>query len=129
MSLERKALQAVVAITAVIPVSGGLVGAIEGVRGQSAALDSHYRYLSGLLLGIGLLFWSLVPGIERRTWAFRALTFVVVVGGLARLYAYEQRGDPGALRWALATELLITPALCLWQARVAAKAAPESPTT
>ena len=122
MSIERRALQAVVAITAVIPVSGGLVGAIEGVRGQSAALDSHYRYLSGLLLGIGLLFWSLVPGIERRTWAFRALTFVVVVGGLARLYAYAQRGDPGAMHWALVTELLITPALCLWQARVAAKA-------
>ena len=124
MSLERKALQAAVAITGVIPVSAGLVGAIQGARGFPAPLDSHYRYLGGLLLGIGLVFWSLIPGIERRTWGFRALTFVVVVGGLARLYAFTQRGDPGAMRWALVTELLITPGLCLWQARVAAKASP-----
>ena len=68
------------------------------------------------------MFWSLIPGIERRTWAFRALTFVVVIGGLARLYAYAQRGDPGAMRGALAMELLVTPALCLWQARIAAQA-------
>ena len=122
MSLERKALQAAVALAALVPVTAGALGVIAGARGQPASFDSHFRYLSGLLLGLGLVFWSLVPGVERRTWAFRALTFVVVIGGLARLYAYAQRGDPGAMRGALAMELLVTPALCLWQARIAAQA-------
>ena len=123
MSFERRALQAAVALAALVPVTAGALGVIAGARGEPASFDSHFRYLSGLLLGLGLVFWSLVPGIERRTWAFRALTFVVVVGGLARLYAYAQRGDPGAMRWALLMELGVTPALCLWQARVARAAA------
>jgi hypothetical protein len=32
--------------------------------------DSHLRYLSGLLLGIGLCFWSTVPRIEAKTARF-----------------------------------------------------------
>ena len=121
---ERKALQAAVAIAALVPVTAGAAGVIFGARGQAAAADSHFRYLSGILLGIGLVFWWMVPHIERRTAIFRALTVLVVVGGLARLYAFARRGDPGAMHWALAMELIVTPALCLWQARVAAKAFP-----
>ena len=45
---------------------------------------THLGYLSGLLLGIGLGFWSLVPGIERQGRAFSLLAAIVVVGGLAR---------------------------------------------
>ena len=129
MSVERRVLQAAVALAAAVPVMAGALGVIVGARGQSVAFDSHYRYLSGLLLGLGLVFWSLIPGIERRTTLFRALTFVVVVGGLARLFAYAERGDPGAMRWALAMELIVTPALCLWQARVAAKTQSDLATT
>ena len=28
------------------------------------SVASHYRYLSGILFAIGLLFWSTIPGIE-----------------------------------------------------------------
>ena len=123
MWIERRALQTAVALAALVPVSAGGLGVITGTAHESAGFDSHFRYLSGLLLGIGLLFWSMVPAIERRTEAFRVLTFVVVAGGLARLYAYAQRGDPGTMRLALVMELLITPALCVWQSRVAGQAA------
>jgi len=126
ISLERRALQASVAIAAMVPVAAGGAGVIVGARGRSAAFDSQYRYLSGLLLALGLVFWSLIPWIERRTAVVRALTFLVVVGGLARLYAFSQHGDPGVMRWALVMELVVTPALCVWQARVSTKSYPTS---
>jgi hypothetical protein len=50
------------------------------------------------------------------------LTFVVFVGGLARLAGLFLAGDPGPIRWALVMELIIAPLFCLWQARIAAAA-------
>ena len=124
---ETRLLQVAVAIAAIVPVSAGALGVLRGSPDEAAAFDSHFRYLSGLLLGLGLLFWSLVPRIEHHTAVVRALTIVVLVGGLARLYAVSDRGDPGPMRFALVMELVVTPALCLWQARVARRiAAPQS---
>ena len=107
------------ALAALVPVTAGISGVISGASRDPAAFDSHYRYLSGLLLGLGLMFASLVPAIERRGELFRALTFVVFTGGLTRLLAYGLRGDPGVMRYALVMELLVTPSLCVWQARLA----------
>jgi hypothetical protein len=88
----------------------------------TVSLDSHFRYLSGLLLGIGLAFWGLIPGIADRGHAFRLLTFLVVVGGLGRLIALVVVGVPSApMLAALGMELVVTPLLCLWQGRVAAR--------
>ena len=124
---ERKLLQQAVGILALVPVSAGLFGVIfgpEGLLGDrvSVSADSHFRYLSGLLTGIGLLFWSCVPGIEGKTRLFRFLTLVVVLGGLARLLGLYLTGLPSlAMLGALAMELVATPLLCLWQARIAAR--------
>lgn len=124
---ERRALQRAVAVVAVIPVAGGLYGVLFGVNGltsgvDSVSTDSHFRYLSGLLMGIGILFWSCVPDIARRTRLFRFLTLVVVLGGLARLLGLYLTGLPSlTMLAALGVELGVTPALCLWQARVAAQ--------
>ncbi len=116
----KRALQAAIAIGGVVPVSAGLSGAILGAGFAGAAagadLDSHFRYLSGLLLGIGLAFWSTIPGIEREGALFRVLTAIVFVGGLARLYGVFVHGLPGyPMIFGLAMELLVTPLLCLWQ--------------
>lgn len=93
---------------------------VAGLPGDAAA-DSHFRYLSGLLLGIGLGFWSTIPALPRQTPRFRVLTAVVVLGGLARLLALPVQGWPGApMGAALVMELGVTPLLCLWQGRVAA---------
>ncbi|GEP05941.1 DUF4345 domain-containing protein [Methylobacterium oxalidis] len=125
MNGERRALQRVVAVAALIPVSAGLYGVLFGVNGiaggvESVSADSHFRYLSGLLTGIGLLFWSCVPGIEGKTRLFRFLTLVVVLGGLARLLGLYLTGLPSlTMLAALGVELVLTPLLCLWQARVA----------
>ncbi|MBO1020640.1 MULTISPECIES: DUF4345 domain-containing protein [unclassified Methylobacterium] len=127
---EREALQRVVAVAAIIPVASGLFGilfGLGGVGGNSLAqisADSHFRYLSGLLMGIGILFWSCVPAIEAKSRLFRFLTLVVALGGLARLLGLYLTGLPSAVMLgALIMELVVTPLLCLWQMRVAGKAA------
>ena len=121
--MERRLLQIVILLAGLVPVLGGGAGAILGEKAfgpwAGAGEDSHIRYLSGLLLGIGLMFWSCVPTIERRGQTVRLLTVVVVTGGMARLAGVFLAGDPGRMRWALVMELGVTPLLCLWQARVA----------
>jgi len=76
--------------------------------------------LSGLLLGIGILFLSTVPRIERATGRFRLLALIVVIGGLSRLSGVLLSRDADlSTLFALAMELGMTPALVLWQAREA----------
>ena len=121
---ERWYLQRTVAFLALVPVSAGLFGVLFGpaLTGDqvSVSADSHFRYLSGLLLGIGLLFWSTTPAIEEKTGRFRLLTLLVVIGGLARLMGLLLTGIPSLYMLAsLALELVITPILALWQTRVA----------
>jgi len=118
-------LRLAVAGGGLVPVAAGLGGMVLGPAmlgaGAPLALDSHFRYLSGLLLAIGLGFWSTIPRIAQHSARFRLLTLVVVCGGLGRLYGMLTHGMPGLpMRAALAMELVITPLLCLWQARIAA---------
>jgi len=121
---ESLALRIAVALAGCVPVFAGGGGAVFGhtMLGApwDAAADSHMRYLSGLLLGIGLGFWSTIPAVEHHTARFRLLTLIVVLGGLARLLGLGVVGWPGtAMAAALVMELVVTPVLCLWQARVA----------
>jgi uncharacterized membrane protein YfcA len=126
---ERLWLQIVVALGGLVPVGAGLGGILMGPRlaGAFAApvpLDSHFRYLSGLLLAIGIGFWSTIPHIERQSARFRLLTALVVVGGLGRLVSLFELGPPDApMVFGQAMELLVTPALAFWQARLARAAA------
>lgn len=121
---ERRFLQVAVAIGGCVPVFAGGAGVLlgAGMTGDagSAALDSHVRYLSGLLLGIGLVFWWLIPRIEKPTPLVGLLTLVVFIGGLARLGGIVGHGaPPGSMLFGLAMELVITPLICLWQHRIA----------
>ncbi len=116
-------LRFAVGLAGCVPVAAGAGGAIFGLPVE-AAMDSHYRYLSGLLLGIGIAFWASIPSIEQNGTRFRVLTFVVVVGGLMRLLGLSLGEWPGwPMAATLVMELVVTPLLCLWQARVARRAA------
>lgn len=123
---EKRLLQAAIAVFGLIPVGAGLAGVLLGPEFAAAAaiadisLDSHFRYLSGLLLGIGFAFWSTIPAIERHAGRFRLLTLIVFIGGLARLWGLGDVGIPATpMLGGLTMELIGTPLLCLWQARVA----------
>jgi hypothetical protein len=124
--LSRRLLQAAIALGGCVPVFAGLAGILQGAAltadHTSPALDSHLRYLSGLLLAIGLAFWSTIPRIETHRPRFLLLTLIVVTGGLARLYGLLTHPLPPApMRAAAIMELLITPALCLWQRSLSAR--------
>ncbi|HEU0134446.1 MAG TPA: DUF4345 domain-containing protein [Allosphingosinicella sp.] len=130
MRIERTALQLAVALGCAVPLLAGGSGMIRGPAflsgvgvGVPADLDSHFRYLSGLLFAIGLAFASCIPGIERKTARFRLLAFLVFIGGLGRLLGLTSSGLPGTGHvFGLAMELGTVPLLVLWQARVASQA-------
>jgi hypothetical protein len=122
---ERRAFQAIVLIASVVPISAGVAGVLDGPRmlhgvaATSPDLESHYRYLSGLLLGIGLAFVACVADLDRRDQLYRALSLIVIVGGLARLLGFLVHGIPGrAHQYAIVMELVIVPALLLWHTRI-----------
>lgn len=124
MSAERRLLQFVVAIAGCVPVFAGLLGMIKGASmapdgADGLSLDSHVRYLSGLLFAIGLAFWFSIPRIETHGRRFRLLTAIVFVGGLARLAGLAHGVPSAPMVFGLGMELIVTPLLCLWQARVA----------
>jgi Domain of unknown function (DUF4345) len=122
---ERRLLQITVALLAVVPILTGLAGVLHGLEPLDAQAslsrdgDSHVHYLSGLLLAIGLGFWSTVPRIEAQGPRFRLLTVLVLVGGFARLYGVALAGLPAAaMVGGLMLELAVTPALALWRERL-----------
>ena len=130
MERERRLLQQSVAIVATIPVATGLYGVLFGqaLTGDAVSIsaESHFRYLSGLLLGIGLCFWSTLPSIEIHTGRVRLLTLLVVIGGLSRLIGLALTGLPSLfMLGGLIVELIVAPVLCLWQTRVANRYAEE----
>ncbi len=100
---ERRFLQLAVALACLVPISAGTAGVLNGPAmidgtpsGGMPDLQSHYRYLSGLLLGLGLAFAASIPTIERRSGLFLVLSSVIVIGGLARLSALFTHGMPGS---------------------------------
>jgi hypothetical protein len=130
MDRERKLLQQSVAIVAAIPVATGLYGVLFGqaLTGDAVSIsaESHFRFMSGLLLGIGLCFWSTLPAIEEKTNRFRLLTLLVVIGGLGRLVGLALTGLPSLFMvGGLIIELVVAPVLCLWQTRIANRYAEE----
>jgi hypothetical protein len=126
--IERRLLQIAIALACLVPLFAGGAGVLGGpamVKGIAAGeagidLDSHFRYLSGLLLGIGIGFAACIPAIEHRTAIFRTLGLIVILGGFARLSLVPSVGLPGPGHvFGLAMELGTVPLLVLWQGRVA----------
>lgn len=127
LAVERRLLQLAVALACLVPFSASLAGIAGGAawlaKGAVATdLDSHFRYLSGIFLGLGIAFASCIPAIERRGQRFRLLGAFVVAGGLARLVSLYDVGTPGGgMLFGFAMELGVVPLLMLWQARLAAR--------
>ncbi|TCH99757.1 DUF4345 domain-containing protein [Roseococcus sp. SYP-B2431] len=115
-------LRATIWLACSVPILAGLAGCVTGgaflgAAGPPAA-DSHIRYLSGLLLGIGVAFAWAAFDLERRAWVFEILAPIVALGGLARLLGLALAGPPPLPHLlALGMELVVTPALWLWVRR------------
>lgn len=124
---ERRLLQVAVALACTVPLAAGAMGVLQGPAmlrdisaGTNPDLESHFRYLSGLLLGVGLAFAASIPSIERRSELFVVLSAAVVIGGLARLFGLFGAAVPTvAHQLALVMELVVVPLLLAWQWRIA----------
>jgi hypothetical protein len=121
---EALFLQIVVSVLSAIPVSAGLAGVVCSWKFPGFALsnwpidvDSHFRFLSGIFLCVGVCFLTCVPNILRKTERFRLLSTLVFTGGLGRLLSLLVVGQPSAGHVVgLVFELVIVPLLVCWQA-------------
>lgn len=103
-------------IACLVPILGGGAGALFGVaalgEAGGAATGSHLRYLSGLLLGMGLCAFWCAGDLRRRGGVFSVLCAIFVLGGAARALGLAIEGVPP---WphllALGMELGVVPAL------------------
>ena len=125
--IEKRLLQAAIVLGGAFSLFFAGTSVIEGVDvlapGDPRAnvnLDSHFRYLSGIFLGVILAFYSCVPDIENKGPRFRLVGAFVVCGGLARLIGLLVYGVPGQGHlYGLGMELFVTPMMMLWQTRIA----------
>ena len=121
--MERRLLQFAIFIAGVVPIGLGLAGVAWGLRfvdpGNSASLDGAVRFLSGVLLAVGVQYWIAIPHIEKHQTQFSVLTFILVFGTLARLTSLFFGGVPSfGTIFVSAVTLIYVPLLWLWQRRL-----------
>jgi len=108
---------------AIVPLLAGGAGALSGLafmgENISPAIDSHGRYLSGLLLGIGLATLWCAQAPRGRAEHFFIIAAIVTLGGCFRALGWVLVGPPpGPHQLALIMELGVVPLLALWLARL-----------
>lgn len=123
---EKRLLQAVMCVVLLLPATAVIpsIASGPGFLGRPPViptdLDSHFRYISGVFLGVLLAIISCIPGIERQGPRLRLLGGIIVLGGLCRLLSLVLVGLPSiGHQIGLATEIGVVPLLMLWQARLA----------
>ena len=112
-------LRFAIRLACLVPILAGGAGVLTGLgfldEAAGPATQSHLRYLSGLLLGLGVLLVWCAGDLRQRGGLFSALCGIVVLGGLARLLGLVLDGPPPLPHLlALGMELGVTPALWLW---------------
>ena len=127
---ELRLAQGVLAAVLLLPLSAAIAGVVLGPRflGRIPVvptdMDSHVRYLSGVLLGMLIAYASCIPALERRGDRLTMLVAITIVGGCARLASLLAVGVPSAGHLAgLGIELGVAPAMWLWQRRLAQRCA------
>lgn len=128
VDMERLFLQIATAFSALILLGLGTAGMVLGVQFLHGAgtvpVDNYFRFLSGVIAAMGLVFLVSIPRVERYRERFAILTLAIVLGGFAHLYSVSLHGVPsiGTL-FGLFMELVYAPLLWLLQRHVAAKTA------
>ena len=122
--MERKLLQIALALAGLLTGGFGLAGIFFGASftpfSGDVMMDSYIRFLKGMLLAIGLIYWSAIPQIERHSERISLVTFILVLGAVPRLMAVIGHGVPTiGITVGVAGALIAAPLLWLWQRRVA----------
>ena len=81
--MERKLLQIAFAFAGLVLAGFGLAGVFFGANFMdltgNVVMDSYIRFLKGMLLAIGLIYWSSIPDIERQGERTSLITFILVL--------------------------------------------------
>ncbi|WP_299150256.1 DUF4345 domain-containing protein [uncultured Tateyamaria sp.] len=89
----------------------------------NAAIDSQFRYQSGIYFGLAVMVWYAIPRIDREVALFRMIALAIFVGGLGRVLSWVTVGQPDAIMsGAMALELAV-PLLIIWQNAIRQSAA------
>jgi hypothetical protein len=125
--MERSLLQIAVAVAGLIGVVLGLTGVLFGTMhadlSGDVVLDSYVRFGKGVLLAIGLIYWSSIPQIERHGDRIALITLILVSGSLSRLFSLAGHGVPTlGIISNLIAGLVFVPLVWLWQRHVASRA-------
>jgi hypothetical protein len=120
----KRGLQITLAILSMVPIWIGTIGIVLGtVRWLPASMvtpdfDSHYRYIAGYYLSLGMLGLWVIPRIERHTHLFRIICASVFMGGVGRVASILQVGFPNPMAIFFTVFELCFPLLILWQSKV-----------
>src|SRR3954451_18990459 len=122
--MQRKLLQIAIACAGLIGVGFGLAGVVFGTAlvdlFDDGSVDSSVRFYKGMLLAIGLIYWSCIPEIERRGERISLVTLILVCGAASRLMAVIGHGVANVgILLSLMTGLILVPLLWLWQRHIA----------
>jgi len=116
------AFRITVAVLALIPIGAGAAGVFYGlafpgfdVSVANPDSQSHFRFLSGIFLAMGLAYWSVALGIGNWLQRFQLLAMLTFIGGLARLVSLASNGAPSiGHQIGLGMELIAVPLLLFW---------------
>jgi hypothetical protein len=122
--LMKRGLQVTLAILSMVPISIGILGIVLGTGRWLPAnmitpdFDSHYRYIAGYYVSLGILGLWIIPRIERHTNLFGILCASVFMGGVGRIASILQVGFPSPMAILFTAFELCFPLLLFWQAKV-----------
>ena len=85
----RVGLQIAIGLLSLVPAFYGALNWATGTVGMGVeaapSLDSQFRYLSGIYIGLAVMMWVAIPRVERATVLIRLIALAFVLGGLGRV--------------------------------------------
>lgn len=128
--MERRLLQIALAIVGLVAILFGVTGvffgtSLSGVATIGVTMEGYVRFIKGVLIAAGLLYWSAIPQVEKRGERIAVVTFILMFGAAGRLLAVIGHGFPTVgLVVSLVGELVVVPMIWLWHRRFVRHGAP-----
>ncbi|UGV25547.1 DUF4345 domain-containing protein [Rhodopseudomonas boonkerdii] len=126
--MERRLLQIALAIVGLVAMLFGLSGVLFGTSlagiTVGVTLEGYVRFIKGVLIAAGLIYWSAIPQVEKRGERIAVVTFILMFGAVGRLLAVVGHGFPTVgLLVSLIGELIVVPLIWLWHRRLVRRGA------
>lgn len=120
----KRGLQIILGILSLIPFIVAILGLTSGLgrwlpaEAITPEFDSHYRYITGFYISLGVMAWWIIPNIEKHKTVLRVLAGAIFTGGVGRMISLWQVGTPSPLTLVFTGIELCFPLLLIWQAKL-----------